>query len=267
MTSFVASADQEILRSAMLPLHDGLWGDIVLEDEANPELQRAIAAQRIAIAAAEVRRERAAHQNAIDNAPWDAEILEGWAVPDLTLRKGIWENFPVDVKPLRSTDGTERYCINWNEDKCEAARITANSMEHYMHFDDWTEHRLRCALAAHPHKYTIEPPRNGSMICVIAMVHAAPKAEPVEPVAPLAPTPAKAKARALDILRSGKYHVSWDRDDGSPVHYIKLHVVNAAKARVTANSVRNALEAALSGCEDCTVARATGKYMLVVTML
>jgi hypothetical protein len=142
-------------------------------------------------------------------------------------------------------------------------------MEHYSNFEDWTEHRLRCALAAHPHKYTIEPPRNGSMVCVIAMVHAAPKVETVE-AAPVKAQPAKAqpaKARALDILRSGKFHVSWDREDGSPVHYIKLHVVNAARAGATANSVRNALEAALSGCEDCHVARATGKYMLVVTML
>jgi hypothetical protein len=262
MSSFVAS--EEILRRAMLPLHDGLWGDMVLEDEANPELQRAIAAQRVAIAAAESRREVAAHQNAIDNAPWDAEILEGWAVPDLTLRKGIWENFPVDVKPLRSTDGTERYCINWNEAKCDDARAAADSMEHYSNFEDWTEHRLRCALEAHPHKYIVEPPRNNTMICVIAMVHAAPKVElATAPVVKAQPT----KARALDILRSGKFHVSWDREDGSPVHYIKLHVVNAARAGATANSVRNALEAALSACSDCTVARATGKYMLVVTML
>jgi hypothetical protein len=197
------------------------------------------------------------------------DILDNYVVPDLRMRKGIWENFPVDVVAIRSTDDTERYRISWNTARLAEMRTTEPKyMEEWMEYEDWCYGRLMYSLGKYSNKYTVEPALNDSMICVIAMVHGprtVPTAPTVAPTALTASTVPTAPKRALDVLRSGEYPVSWDRD--GKVHRIKLHRVNAAKTGATEARVRTDLRAALATCSDCTVTAGPSGFMMTVTML
>jgi hypothetical protein len=107
------------------------------------------------------------------------DALEDYRVPDLRLRKGIWENFPVDLKAIPSANGTERYAITWNGEKLRAWRDErSESWNEYQDYKDWQTIRLLHALEKHSHKYTVEAPRSDREIAVIAMVHEAAAARP-----------------------------------------------------------------------------------------
>ncbi len=111
--------------------------------------------------------------NINQNYSLEEEMLEWWSVPDLTLRKGIWENFPVSLIPIVDGDGTDRYAVVWHRKNFQAWRETrAETFDIYLDYDFWCEMRLRYALNAYSHKYTVEEPRGDDMILVIAMVHA-----------------------------------------------------------------------------------------------
>lgn len=182
---------------------------------------------------------------------WEADVLAGWTVPDLSLRKGIWENFPVDVVPHSSQDGTDRYSIRWNEAKLTAWRQThPDSWDEYQEYESWCWLRLADALAEYSHKYTVEDPIDDSL-CIIAMAAEAPR------------VPRPAGPRALDVLKT--FPVSWDRDN--KVHRIKLHRVNAAKLGAKESDVRFDLMGALSQCRDCVVTAAPAGYLMTVTLL
>ena len=185
---------------------------------------------------------------------FEEEALEGWAIPDLRLRKAIWENFPVDVIPIRSDDGTDRYKICWNEARVKQWRNTrAESLDEYQDYEGFCEVRLMTALNAHPHKYVVEEARDDKSLCVIAMVHA-----PVEAV------PVTTNKRALDVLSS--FPISWDRD--GKVHRIKLHRKRAGELGVKESDVTFDLMGSLAECCDCVVTPACGGgYMMIVTLL
>ena len=120
-------------------------------------------------------------------------MLDGWNLPDLRLRKGIWENFPVDVIPIESTDGIERHAIVWNKKKVEEWRVERVYSEgEALEYERYAEYRLLHALRAHPHKYTIEAPKKPNQIVIIAMVPG-PGAEP-RGAAPRAVVPPRAGA-------------------------------------------------------------------------
>lgn len=203
-----------------------------------------------------------------DEHPQDVEFsmeedaLDGWIVPDLRLRKGIWENFPVDVIPVRSVDGTDRYKICWNKARISEWRNTrAETLDEYQDYEDFCYIRLFHALNKYAGKYRVEEAYDDSMLCVIAMVHA-PHDATNEP----APTkaPAVDGKRALEVL--GAFAVSWDRD--GKVHRIKLHRKRAAELGVKENDVAFDLMGALASCSDCIVTPACGAgYMMTVTML
>jgi hypothetical protein len=182
----------------------------------------------------------------------EADALEGWSVPDLSLRKGIWENFPVDVIPLRSNDGTDRYRVCWNQTKIDDWRHTrTDSYDEYQEYELWIHIRLMYALSKYTHKYTVEEAMDDSSICVLAMVHE-PKAEAL-----------RKGPRALDVLKA--FPISWDRD--GKVHRIKIHRKMAAEKNLKENDVRFDLLAALEGCSDCTVSSAPAGYLCTVTLL
>jgi hypothetical protein len=102
----------------------------------------------------------------------EEEMLENWSVPDLTLRKGIWENFPVSLVPINDGDGTDRYAVVWHRKNLEEWNKTRpESYDEYQDYESWCEWRLRYALNAYSRKYTVEEPRDDDMILVIAMVH------------------------------------------------------------------------------------------------
>jgi hypothetical protein len=101
------------------------------------------------------------------------DALWNYRIPDLRLRKGIWENFPVVLNKIDDGDGTERYAIRWISDKkrFEDWRKAANSYNMYQDYKDFQIIRLEHAIAAHPRQYILEPARDASMIAVIAMRH------------------------------------------------------------------------------------------------
>jgi len=185
---------------------------------------------------------------------WERDILSGWSCPNLSLRKGLWENFPVDVVPLNSSGSVDRYVIRWNDAKLADWRNSrAESWDEYQEFDAWCRFRLIDALAEYSNKYTVEQSlesRGDGSICVISMAHEAPRA------------PRPAGPRALDVL--AKYPVSWDRDN--KIHRIKLHRVKAAQLGAKENEVAFDLMGELANCVDCAVTRQAG-YMMVVTLL
>jgi hypothetical protein len=183
----------------------------------------------------------------------EADALYGWTVPDLSLRKGIWENFPVDVIPMRSNDGTDRYRVCWNDAKIADWRNSrTDSWEEYQEYELWIHIRLMHALSKYTHKYTVEAALDNSMICVLAMVHE-----------PAAETVVRKGPRALDVLKA--FPISWDRD--GKVHRIKLHRKLAAEKNLKENDVRFDLFAALEPCKDCVVSSAPAGYLCTVTLL
>lgn len=105
--------------------------------------------------------------------------LKNWSMPNLTMRKGIWEHFPVTLDALDDGDGTERYAIAWHRKHLKDwASAHSASLAKQMEYQAYTEFRLLHALEAHPHKYVVELPRTKDQIAVIAMVHGGPKAAP-----------------------------------------------------------------------------------------
>jgi hypothetical protein len=129
----------------------------------------------------------------------DAEVLSGWVMPNINLRKAIWENFPVSLLPVESTDGTDRYSVVWHRKNFEEWRNTKpESYDEHQDYDIFCERRLELTLKAHAHKYTIEPARHRGEICVIAMVHseASESVRPERPAASVASKPATESAAA-----------------------------------------------------------------------
>ena len=102
----------------------------------------------------------------------DADVMSGWAMPNINLRKAIWENFPVSLLPVDSIDGTDRYSVVWHRKNFTEWRNTKpESWDEHQDYDIFCERRLALTLAAHAHKYAVEPARHRDEICVIAMVH------------------------------------------------------------------------------------------------
>ena len=110
----------------------------------------------------------------------EKEALEDYIVPDLRLRKAIWETFPVDLKPIVSRDGTERYAIVWNQKKLKEWREErAETRDEYMDYADYQAARLLHALKQHSRIYRLEPVRSAEEFAVIAMVHSGRDKSPV----------------------------------------------------------------------------------------
>jgi len=100
-----------------------------------------------------------------------AEILEGFKVPDLKLRKGIWENFPVALVPLDDGNGVDRYGVAWhNKNLREWKDARSNSAKEKANYQHWSEVRLLHSVRQYPKQYKILPARNPSQLFVLEMV-------------------------------------------------------------------------------------------------
>ena len=100
------------------------------------------------------------------------DALEGYHVPNLSLRKGIWENFPVTLTELYDGNGTQRYAVRWHvKNLRDWKKHNPESWDEAMDYEDWQIIRLMHSLKEHSRQYNIEPARDASMICVIAMRH------------------------------------------------------------------------------------------------
>lgn len=228
------------------PIDDSIvWGDYQYDqDLKNGLIQLCAAAEPSTPALTEAKTE-------VIEPNWEADVLAGWTVPDLSSRRALWENFPIDVVPIFCENGVERHAIRWNEEKLANWRNSrAESWDEYQEYEAWSWFRLADAFASYPDKYTVETAHDGS-ICHIVMAAEQRIQRPSGP-------------RALDILK--KFPVSWDRDN--KIHYIKLHRVNARAIGAKENDVAFDLAAALATAVDCKVTgpKAQG-YMMTVTLL
>ena len=100
-----------------------------------------------------------------------AEILDGFTVPDLKLRKGIWENFPVALVPLDDGNGIDRYGVAWhNKNLREWKDARSKSAKEKANYQHWSEVRLLHSVRQYPKQYKILPARNPSQLFVLEMV-------------------------------------------------------------------------------------------------
>ena len=99
------------------------------------------------------------------------EILDGFKVPDLKLRKGIWENFPVALVALDDGNGVDRYGVAWhNKNLREWKDTKSNSAKEKANYQHWCEVRLLHSVRQYPKQYKILPARNPSQLFVLEMV-------------------------------------------------------------------------------------------------
>jgi len=99
------------------------------------------------------------------------QILDGFKVPDLKLRKGIWENFPVALVMLDDSDGVDRYGVAWhNKNLREWKDTKSKSAEEKANYQHWCEVRLLHSVRQYPKQYKILPARNPSQLFVLEMV-------------------------------------------------------------------------------------------------
>jgi hypothetical protein len=201
----------------------------------------------------------------------DEFVLDGFVVPDLRLRKGIWENFCVNLVALPK-GAEERYSIVWDEERCNRCRSDedlkergiAPTWDDHTDFESWEEIRLFHALDQYKHKYRVEMARHAGEVCVIAMVFT-PCLEETR-VTPSGP-------RALDVLK--RFPLSWKRDGA--IHSIEIHRgrmservpnffrMNDAQKRPYVETLKRDLLAALASCTDCVVsAPSSNNYLCTV---
>lgn len=186
-----------------------------------------------------------------------AERLEGWEVPDLTLRSGIEEHFPVVLLPLpASEDGRERFIVKFDDRVDEWAATRAESNDENAEYAEWVQTRLIFALRQYSHKYRLES--DGSAedtdhVAIFAMAH---------------PSAAARRARAV-IPTLTSFPVSWEQDRADHTrHLVKIHHKRMSESDYDLETLGDDLAEALSKCEDCTFARAESgsPYLMIVTI-
>lgn len=101
----------------------------------------------------------------------ERNALQGFRTPDLRLRKGIYENFPVVVNEL--SNGL--YEITWNKKNIEDWRKQrAMSWDEFQEYELYSELRLIHSLRKHADRYELMPPTNKDQIVRIRMLEAEP---------------------------------------------------------------------------------------------
>ncbi len=233
------------------------WGDLLVDEApARKSSGRRKSTRRSS-------RNSAARAAANFKAREEAAILEDYIVPDLTMRKGIWENFPVIVDKIPSADGTDRYALKWHKGNlAEWKKTRAASWDEYQEYEFYTEFRLLHALRKYPHKYRLEPPRNGDEIVVIAMVHGEPRAD-------AAPVPRL--VRLNDI--KDHFPVVWKEVPGaaSKTYAIelfgkKIKEMSAAVGHDVTEEVKAQLLAALAASHSWTLLSGEGAIVARIVM-
>lgn len=255
------------------------WGDLALEEEQEDILRRRIAAAKAE--AAEAQADADEFNMRDDEYSITKDALAGWEVPDLSLRKGIWENFPVTLTPIASNDGVDRYAVRWHERNLGAWRADCHSYEEGANYQEYCEIRLNYALERYTHKYAIEAARDGSLMTlrmvfkpteVVAEPVADPCAAPATATATATATPVVAapatasptvpRRKVLATLLAFKY-VSWKQD--GKLFKLQINKKRLSESGKTWNDVEFDLLAALQECA-CTVSPSPNRdFVLYVT--
>ena len=133
------------------------WGNISLENNKTRKSPKS--------------RKSSPKNNTKRNAADVKEILDGFKVPDLKLRKGIWENFPVALVALDDGNGVDRYGVAWhNKNLKEWSKTKPKSTNERTNYQHWCEVRLLHSVRQYPRQYKILPARNPSQLFVLEMV-------------------------------------------------------------------------------------------------
>jgi len=99
------------------------------------------------------------------------EILEDFKVPDLKLRKAIWETFPVALSAINDGNGVDRYSVTWhNKNLKEWKKTKPTSAKERTNYKHWNEVRLLHSIRQYPKQYKILPARDPSQLFVLEMV-------------------------------------------------------------------------------------------------
>lgn len=201
------------------------------------------------------------------------DALENFVVPDLTMRKGIWEHFPVVLEEIDDHDGTQRYAIKWHNKNLKEWRDSRSaSMDEYMEYQAFAEFRLLHSLRKFPHKYRVEPPRAKNQIAVLAMVHGeegvAHEHRPAAAAVAAAPAARAVSVPRLVRLNDIKEHfpVVWREvagRAGTKTYEIelfgkKVREMSMAAGRDLSGDIRSQLLAALSASPSWIVLPAGG---------
>jgi len=272
--------------SSMLLSMTTNWGDLALEEEQEDLFRKRIAAAQAEAAAAQAEADEFNMRD--DDYSITKDALAGWEVPDLSLRKGIWENFPVTLTPIVTHDGVDRYAVRWHERNLVAWRAECRSYDEGANYQEYCEIRLSYALERFAHKYAVEPARDGSLMTlrmvfkpkeVVAedTAEADPCAAPHAPVvaaaaaasaaaatpaaaATAAPTGAVPRRKVLATLLS--FPLSWVQE--GKFFKLEIHKKRLSESGRTWNDVEFDLLAALQECA-CTVSPGRGKFVMFVT--
>jgi hypothetical protein len=253
------------------------WGDLALEEEQEELFRKRIAAAQAEADAAQAEADEFNMRD--DEYSTTKDALAGWEVPDLSLRKGIWENFPVTLTPIVTHDGVDRYAVRWHERNLVAWRADCCSYDEGANYQEYCEIRLNYALERFAHKYAVEPARDGSLMTLrmvfkpkevvaegTAEVAADPCAAPHAPVVAVAATPAAAttgavpRRKVLATLLS--FPLSWVQE--GKFFKLEIHKKRLSESGRTWNDVEFDLLAALQECA-CTVSPGRGKFVMFVT--
>lgn len=89
-------------------------------------------------------------------------FLSNSSVPSLRLRKDIWTHFPVCLVKTPTTDGRDRYSVQWHK------KNLAEWSQNIPGYENVAKFRLMQALVSSD-RWTVERPVQSDDICVIAM--------------------------------------------------------------------------------------------------
>ncbi len=125
------------------------------------------------------------------------DALEDYIVPDLTLRRGIWENFPVVLEEIAPVGGHKAYAVKWHRANLKDWKQSRSaSWDEFMEYEAFAEFRLLHSLRSHAHKYRVEKPKDDTEIVRLVALH-----EPANAAGAAAPPRAAAAAAAVPAYR------------------------------------------------------------------
>jgi hypothetical protein len=172
-----------------------------------------------------------------------AERLEGWEVPNLTLRSDITVHFPVSLEALEVTaDGRERFRVMFDMRLDEWAMSRSESQDECSEYAAWVATRLVFALQQYSYKYHVEAVGGDDdcFVAVFAMAH---------------PSAEERRGRAA-IPTLSSFEVTWEQDPAD--HTRHLVVPHFKRMRDSGTDPRvmvtTLLDTLLEECDDCTVA-------------
>ena len=199
--------------------------------------------------------------------PENEDEFYGYEIPDLVLRKDIWENFPVTLIPLgKDATGAERHSVQWHIKNLVAGRDETDFQEYV----ERTERRLLKALNASAKWDVLDseteewftPSKNlqeiRKEICILRMVFllseetasAASAASVVSESVTIIAEPSEGPKPALKKLNDIKFYfpVVWHpqpAEGGHPIYSLEIHGKQAKDRGLEMGALKADLLAAL----------------------